>query len=132
MEPGLKPLVQVLVGYMLAIAGLFALCTAVIGLKATLWGFGILYFGCALGVLAVWWQEERQWPRAAWKKNPGPITSAPVAGPSALLQEDSLPPLHGASLQEERGKQESGAEALTQAVSTAYPLVTRDDIYKIV
>jgi len=78
------------IGFILAIAALFAVCTAMFGLKATLWGFTIFYVVCTLGVLAVWWQEDRQWSqRAAWSKDPRMSTSthvvSPVADPSGRL-----------------------------------------------
>jgi len=70
---------RMLIAYTLATAALFAALTAMFGLKATLWGFAILYFSCTLGVLAVWWQEQRQWSRpATWSKDPRAGTSAHV------------------------------------------------------
>ncbi len=74
---------RVLIIYLVAIAALFIVCTAMFGLKATLWGFAILYFGCLLGILPVWWQEERKWSRAACSKDPGASRLAHVASHAA-------------------------------------------------
>jgi hypothetical protein len=51
---------QVLIGYTGFIIGLFTPCLVVTGLKATLLVFGIIHFSCTLGVLALWWREERR------------------------------------------------------------------------
>ena len=56
---------RVLSGYLLATAPLFGVSTVMFGIKATLWGLAIFHFGCFLAVLAVWWEEERQWSREA-------------------------------------------------------------------
>ncbi len=82
MERKFTALGRVLIGYLVAIAALFVVCTAMFGLKATLWGFAILYLGCFLGMLAVWWQEERKWSRAAWSKDPGASRIAHVVSPA--------------------------------------------------
>jgi hypothetical protein len=74
---------QMLIAYTLATAALFAAFAAMFGFKATLWGFAILYFSCTLGVLAVWWQEERQLSRVAGSNDPFVIRSALVASPAA-------------------------------------------------
>ncbi len=84
MKQKLRALGRFLVGYMLATVVLFAVYTAMFGLKPTLWGFAIFYFVCTLGVLAVCWQEERQWSRrAACSKDPGARMSAHVVSPVA-------------------------------------------------
>jgi len=54
---------RIFIGLILAITALFAVGTALFGLKAILWGIAIFYVVCMLGVLAVWWQENRQWSR---------------------------------------------------------------------
>lgn len=55
------PVGQVLSAYIGFIVVLFALSAAVLGLKATLWGIGILHLGCAAGILALCWWEEHRW-----------------------------------------------------------------------
>jgi hypothetical protein len=62
--------------------------------EAALLGFALFYVMCALGELAVWWQEDRQWSRqAVWSKDPGASTSthvvSPVADPSGRLSSTS-------------------------------------------
>lgn len=49
----------------MSIMGLFAVCSATVGFRAVLWGLGIFHLIGALGVLALWWWEERQGSKAA-------------------------------------------------------------------
>jgi len=81
MEMDLRTLSRVLIGYFLAIAPLVAVSTGMFGLKATFWGLAIFHFGCFLAVLAIWWQEERQWSRIAGSNDPFVIRSALVSTP---------------------------------------------------
>jgi len=83
MEMDLRALSRVLIGYFLAIAPLVAVSTGMFGFKATFWGLAIFHFGCFLAVLAVWWQEERQWSRIAGSNDPFVIRSALVTSPAA-------------------------------------------------
>jgi len=46
-------------GYTIFMLGLFGLSVFATSLKAALWGFEILHFGCALVVLGLWRHEER-------------------------------------------------------------------------
>lgn len=73
---------RTLIGYMGFIIGLFTLCSVVTGLKATLLVFGIIHFSCTLGVLALWWREERWRCRTAWMKDLE--ASAPAVDQSTL------------------------------------------------
>jgi hypothetical protein len=54
---------RALIAYLLAIASLFAVCTAIYGVKFTLLGFAIFHLSSFLAVGAVCWQGERQWSR---------------------------------------------------------------------
>ncbi len=83
MERKFTALGRVLIGYLVAIAALFVVCTAMFGLKATLWGSAIFYFGCFLTMLAVWWQEGRKWSQSARSKDPGASRLAHVASHAA-------------------------------------------------
>ena len=83
MERKFTALGRMLISYLVAIAALFVVCTAMFGLKATLWGSAIFYFGCFLAMLAVWWQEERKWSRAAWSKDSGASRLVHVVSPAA-------------------------------------------------
>jgi len=74
----LRALGRVLIGYSLIIAPLFAVSTIKFGINATLWGFAIFHFSCFFAVLAVWWQEERQWSRVGRSSYPGSITISHV------------------------------------------------------
>ena len=82
MEMEFRIVSRVLIGYLLAITPLFAVSTVKFGIRATLWGLAIFHLSCFIAVLAMWWQEERQWSRVGWNSYPGSITipQAPDAG----------------------------------------------------
>lgn len=69
---------RALIGYLLAITPLFAISTVVFGIRATLWGLAIFHLSCFLAVLAMWWQEERQWSRVRRSSYPRSITLPPI------------------------------------------------------
>jgi hypothetical protein len=69
---------KVAIGFLGFSAGLFATCSAVIGVTATLWAFGILYAGCTIGILVVWWWEDRQQREITTGEKEGPTLEARV------------------------------------------------------
>ncbi len=121
MERTWRPLGLVLISYTTLVVGLFLVCSAVAGLKPTLWGFAVLHFGCALGVPVLWWHEERGW---SGTKLPGegqlPTLLSGLPTPRPSLKEEELNALA------------ARAEVLTGRVRKVYPLVEWEDIYKIV
>jgi len=126
-----------LIGYLVFLTGLFAVCLATAGIETTLWGFGITHLGCALATLALWWQDERRWSGTAWSENVQtiasiPLTPAVASEPPLARQEDSLS-TDWLGLQEANlDLLQSYTETLTKKVSAVYPVVAQDHIRKII
>ena len=128
-------------GYTVFMLGLFALSVFALGLKAALWGFGILHFGCALVVLGLWWHEERtqsymQDPDMPLDLTPGTSVFSPT-GELILPSLKNMSPLPNAleeSASDEPGHDpfEEQVKDVTERVSEVYPLINREDIHKIV
>lgn len=130
---------QLLIGYTVFMLTLFALGSALIGLKTTVLGFGFFYVVCTFIVFTIWWWHEYQWSSEA----PAPPMPAGYALPSLApivslhpasrnTEEDPLLALAAACEERNLSSLESRIEAITNRVSTVYPLVAREDIHKIV
>ena len=132
-------------GYTVFILGLFALSVFAIGLKAALWGFGILHVGCALVILGLWRHEERtqsymQDPDMPLDLTPGTSVFSPT-GELIVPSLKNMSPLpkalsntfaESASNEPEHDPFKEQVEGITERVSEVYPLINREDIHKIV
>ncbi|MCS6925997.1 MAG: hypothetical protein NZ578_08865 [Candidatus Binatia bacterium] len=111
-------ILRIFFGYTAFVLLLFALVSALAGVKTALIGFGSVFSMSTLGILAFWGWEERQWRAAlrsaAWSPLPDSFTSSSLStapGPDALA---------------------SRAAALTERLAAVYPLIQREDLYKII
>ena len=128
-------------GYTVFMLGLFVLSVFALGLKAALWGFGILHVGCALVVLGLWRHEERtqsymQDPDMPLDLTPGTSVFSPT-GELIVPSLKNVSPLpntlaESASDEPEPNLFEEQVKGITEGVSAVYPLINREDIHKIV
>ncbi len=128
-------------GYTVFMLGLFVLSVFALGLKAALWGFGILHVGCALVVLGLWRHEERtqsymQDPDMPLDLTPGTSVFSPT-GELIVPSLKNMSPLpntlaESASDEPEPNLFEEQVKGITERVSAVYPLINREDIHKIV
>ncbi len=128
-------------GYTVFMLGLFVLSVFALGLKAALWGFGILHVGCALVVLGLWRHEERtqsymQDPDMPLDLTPGTSVFSPT-GELIVPSLKNMSPLpntlaESASDEPEPNLFEEQVKGITEGVSAVYPLINREDIHKIV
>jgi hypothetical protein len=120
--------------------GLFALGSIAALLKTILSWAGLLLLVCTLGVIALWWWEERRWSKDSMEQYAPPDTVSPLIrsiSVSSLLpaqqQEENPLLFRDVSLDKDTVRSlESRAATLTDRVSAVYPLVAREDIHKIV
>lgn len=123
-------------GYLLFLVGLFAVCSVSMGLKTTLWSFGVVHLGCTLLVLGLWWQDERHWGQSG-------TTEASVYEPDSHVLPDTFQSSLRSQAQPTSSVRLSGTdedfdliasytEVLTKRVSSVYPLVAQEHIRQIV
>lgn len=113
-------ILRILFGYTASVLLLFALVSGLAGVKTALIGFGSVFAVSTLGILALWWWEERWWQAAA------PAALRFAAAPSLP---ESLAPLSTAPGPDALAPR---AAALTERLATVYPLIQREDLYKII
>ncbi len=93
-------------------------------LQVVLWGLGIVHCLCAIGILAVWWWEKRKGHPGIGGAQEQAVVAAPVARPSGVRS-----PLVAA---ERLSALENQVAVLTKRVSTVYPLLSPEDVRKVV
>lgn len=126
-----------LVIYTTFLVSLFAICTAVLGLNTTVWGFAITFVGCTLASFVLWWRDEILWKETLQVQN----STAPVV-PLPLQSVTTETPISTQNLQQNQDwapLEDSDfdllatyTQDLTARVAAVYPLVDRDHIHKIV
>ncbi|MBI3800774.1 MAG: hypothetical protein HY268_27820 [Deltaproteobacteria bacterium] len=82
------PRADVIGGYLVCMAALFAVCVALVDLKVALWGFGLLHLGCALIVCVWWWQDSQRGDKA--KPRPFPALEQEHKAAGAFLTEHAI------------------------------------------
>lgn len=115
-------ILRILFGYTASVFLLFALVSGLTGAKTALIGFGSVFSMSTLGILALWWWEERRWQAAA----PAALLSAAAPPFPESLVPPSLSAASGLDALASR------AAALTERLASVYPLIQREDLYKIV
>ena len=126
-----------LVGYTTFLLSLFAICTAVLGLNTTAWGFTVIFAGCTLASFVFWWRDEILWKESFQASN---STASSIPYPVQFMTTDQ-----SASTQNSPHPQdwaplgdsdfdllETYTRDLTARVEAVYPLVGRDHVHKIV
>ena len=126
-----------LVGYVTVLVSLFAICSAVLGLSTTAWGFFITFSGCTLASFVLWWKEEFHWQETVQTQN----FTAPVILPQfqSFTTETLVPTQEGQQPEAFAVLEDSdfdllGAytQDLTERITAIYPLVEKDHVHKIV
>jgi hypothetical protein len=115
----------------------FTACTAIFGLNTTLWSFVVIFAGCTVASLVLWWRDELQWQASLQKQDDAPFTVTPL--PHAVIAEtlsrsqDSQRNEDWLPLEDDDfNLLETYTHDLTERVEAVYPLVNRDHVHKIV
>lgn len=126
-----------IIGYGMFLVSFFALCAAILGLNTTMWGFALVFTGCTVASLVLWWREERQWQAPLQRQEASPFTitlpshtSVVATSPPAQSTQPNQDwlPLEG----DDFDLLETYTQDLTERVEAVYPLVGRDHVHKIV
>ena len=124
------------------LSGLFVLGSIAPLLKTALSWVGLLHLGCALGIVALLWWEERRWSKDTMEQYAPANTFSPVIRSATVPASSTLPawqkeenlllPRDVSLAKDTLRNLESRAATLTDRVSAVYPLVAREDIHKII
>lgn len=127
-----------LVGYTTFLASLFIICTAVLGLNTTAWGFTVTFAGCTLASFVLWWRDEVLWKESLQAHNPI-APSVPPSVHQSTITDTSVSAQNSSHLHDWAPLEDSDfdlletyTQDLTARVEAVYPLVSRDHIHKIV
>ncbi|MEW6296960.1 MAG: hypothetical protein AB1671_04370 [Thermodesulfobacteriota bacterium] len=137
-------IIRLLSGYTASVLVLLVLVSAVTGVERTFLGFGVIFATSTLGILALWWWDERHWSAAASPALP-PHAGTSLLAPESLAGEQPGPrpaspplPLAGKNLSSRALEEKSldalapRAAALADRLMAVYPLIQREDLYKII
>jgi len=126
-----------IIGYGMFLVSLFTACTVILGFSVTVWSFALVFSGCTLASLALWWRDELHWKESLPKQAPVPVMVTPPA-PSPLNEtptssENPQPVQDWVPLEDEDfNLLETYTKDLTERVEAVYPLVDREHVHKIV
>jgi hypothetical protein len=125
-----------IIGYGTFLVFFFSVCVASLGLATTMWGFTLIFAGCTVASLALWWRDEHQWQQTLSTQEPIAVN---VASPARSVAMESAPePTPSATTDwlsleaDDFDLLETYTQDLTERVEAVYPLVERDHIHKIV
>ena len=122
-----------LVGYTVFLVSLFAICTSVLGLNTTAWGFTITFVGCTAASFILWWREEILWKETLQIPNSvAPLSFKSAATEISVPTQSSQQPDWTALEDSDFDLLATYTQDLTARVEAVYPLVGRDHVHKIV
>lgn len=124
-------------GYCVFLVALFTICTATVGLTATIWGFVIGFTACTVAALALWWLGERQYQKYAFSQEENSATRTAVLQAeetiTRMAPQNAQSPLTWVSLTKgEADLLETSTQELIERVEELYPLIEQHHIHAIV
>lgn len=125
-----------IIGYSAFLVLLFSICVVSLGLTTTMWGFILIFAGCAAASLTLWWRDEHQWKQTFSAQESTPINVASSA--RSVAMESAPEPTSSSTTDwlsieaDDLDLLETYTRDLTERVEAVYPLVERDHIHKIV